>query len=71
MTPKQQANIYGIESLAPVAASAGYTTRGLSGMHYSNPDRFKLICMGYIATELKLTAEQMRAAKILLKGGKL
>lgn len=68
LTPKQQAKLYGIDSLVPVAAAAGYTTRGLSGMHYNNPERFKLLCMGYIATKLNLTAEQMRAAKTLIGG---
>lgn len=67
MAAKDIAEAAGVK-IGEVARAANITVRGLGSMAHANPDRLDMLCKGQLVRELGLTPEQMKAAKILLRG---
>ena len=70
MRASEYAKQLGCKSLEQVSEFSGYTVATLCTYYKSKPKRFKGLCMATFCDDLNLTAEQMRAAKTLLKGTK-
>ena len=70
MRPSEEAKGHGT-TMVRLESFTGYNQDTLRRMHKNKLYRFRALCLGALCDELKLTAEQMRAAKVLLKGGKL
>ena len=67
MRPSEEAKGLGT-TMVKLESFTGYNQDTLRRMHKNKPERFRALCKGALCDELKLTPEQMRAAKTLLQG---
>ena len=67
MRPSEEAKGLGT-TMVKLESFTGYNQDTLRRMHKNKPERFMALCKGALCDELKLTPEQMRAAKTLLQG---